>query len=437
MRLTKFIALAALVMALAAAEGEALAQEYAARCTALTTQIKDLPGLPQADRDRMTAAIADYCGKRATCLASVRGAMQSKAVAKLDGAWPDCVTRPPLDAIDKGLNALSPEVAFKLPALPLYSIGQQEAAFFQALNASLKSVAMARDEVFAAWGDVTTYARTVRDTEWPKVQSSSAQFCKEVTAAADVPLYAAATHKAQEAASRTNTTAGNFAKALIVGAISVVSNVDPGDVVVILGGAKDTATAVVTARTASVTRAAVDRAINGSSGTMQLYITLREYLRVFLGSYTGREAKLVEAGGALDKLVAAAAAPGQADDAKLLAGQLRPELVALGAEYVKAVEDLDRLNRDQIIRMRDQIACTEPWARLQSRISGEQSGNDLSRVRRTMMDALSFNYGPYQSEFDRRVAPAIREADAALEAEMRARAEDLRAVEDGVRKSRQ
>lgn len=432
MRLISIIALAAVGLL----AGEARAQEYRARCDALQASIKDLPGVPQADKDRMTAAVTEYCGRRAACLASVRSAMQSKA-AKLDGAWPDCVNRPPLDAIDKAVAALSPEVAFKPPALPLYSIGPQEAAFFQALNAALKSVGTSRDEVFTAWNDVTTYTKTVRDTEWPAVIRNSEQFCREVVEASKLSLWASATFKYRELADRINGRASAFAKAVALALASNQTNIDWQDILVMEQAAKDLNSAVIAARAESRTRAVVERAIYGSSGVMRLYIVLREYVRVFLGSYKGREAKLNEATGALDKFAAAAAAPGQADDAKLLAGQMRPELVTLGAEYIKAVDELDRLNTEHIVRMRDLIACTEPWNQLASRVSGEASSGDLAPTRRTLVDALNYNFGPYQSEVERRAGSAVRAADSALDAEMRARAEDLRAVQDGQQRSRQ
>jgi hypothetical protein len=414
----------AVCAALVGAVRDAEAQ-YAARCVALTDAVKSIEGLTPADRESMNKAITDYCIKRAACLVEVRTALQKKTDIKVDGAWPTCVSSPPLDALDKGVAGISEGNRSKMPGVEAISLVQQEAQFFQLLNGTLKTVALSRDEVAAAAVEIAKDVIVVRDREWPAIQTYGQRFCRELADNMRYRLYQTGLDKARDGIAKWREVLaelGNYRQEAGGGAVWQRALVSLEIVM----------TSFNNARTSNNQRDAIDKAMRGGGGTSEMYWRLRYRSDDYLAKVKGREDKLREATTALDNFVGNARANGQAADAKALSELLKVELERVRTEYVTVLGEFATHHDSQVTKLRASVMCEEQWRALQSKFSNENTRRDIADFRAMLKNSLS---GSMRDEFDRQLGSAMRQADAALEQEDREQQADQRLADEGLSKS--
>lgn len=179
----------------------------------------------------------------------------------------------------------------------------------------------------------------------------------------------------------------------------------------------------------------VQAAVYGGQGTMSLYVALKDSSTRFLGDYKGREAKLTAASDALDRFVSSASAPGQADDAKVLAAQLKAELGKLSTAYTGAVDGFARQHDDNVRNLKDKVACSAEWKALQAKVRAESSASALAEWRRQLDTYFGVDLKTYRDGVQRRLGARLSAVAAAFEREAAAQAEDQRLVDDGARQS--
>jgi len=179
----------------------------------------------------------------------------------------------------------------------------------------------------------------------------------------------------------------------------------------------------------------VQAATYGGTGTMQLYVTLKDTSTKFIATYKGGEAKLAAAEAALDRLLSSASAPGQADDAKVLTAQMKAELGKLTTAYQAAVTTFTSQHDDNVRNLKDKVACTAEWKALQSKVRSESAISQLSEWRRQTDSYFGVDLKTFRDHVQRRIGSRMSAVATAFEREAAAEAEDQRLVDEGVRQA--